>query len=57
MKKIPVHFWSVWSLVYVVFKAMEIEKQVKDSASSVCAPVKKLKVSEEIQTEIEKGNS
>ena len=51
------HFWYVWSLVYVVFKAMQIEKPVKDLASEVHVPVKKLQVSEEMQTEIEKDNS
>ena len=37
-------FWSVWHFVYVVFKA--VQEAVKDLASEVHAPVKKLQVSE-----------
>ena len=53
-QRIPVCFWSGWSLVYVVFKAVQT---VKDLAFEVRAPLKKLQVSEEMQTEIEKDNS
>ena len=56
-KRILVCFWAIWSLVCVVFKAVQTKKPMKDLASKVHAPVKKLQVSEEMQTEIEKDNS
>ena len=50
-KKIPVHFWSIWSMIFTVFKAMmeqwimtNLGKEVTPSVKKIWMWIKKPKI-------------